>query len=57
MQGTLYNRNNSKRELNSLKQQALTNGGSENRPFYSCGSMTRPMNGSEAAGDLVLIQT
>ena len=28
-----------------------------NRPFYSCGSVTRPMNGSEAAGDLVLIQT
>ena len=28
-----------------------------NRPFYSCGSVTRPMNGSEAAGDLVLIQS
>ena len=28
-----------------------------NRPFYSCGRVTRPMNGSEAAGDLVLIQT
>ena len=26
-------------------------------PFYSCGSVTRPMNGSEAVGDLVLIQT
>ena len=26
-----------------------------NRPFYSCGSVTRPMNGSEAAGDLVLM--
>ena len=25
--------------------------------FYSCGRVTRPMNGSEAAGDLVLIQT
>ena len=28
-----------------------------NRPFYSCGSVTRPMNGSEAAGDFVLIQS
>ena len=28
-----------------------------NRPFYSCGWVTWPMNGSEAAGDLVLIQT
>ena len=25
-----------------------------NRPFYSCGSVTRPMNGSEAAGDTKL---
>ena len=24
-----------------------------NRPFYSCGSVTRPVNGSEAAGDFV----
>ena len=28
-----------------------------NRPFFSCGSVTRPMSGSEAAGDLVLIET
>ena len=28
-----------------------------NRPFYSCGSVTRPINGSEAVGDLVLKQT
>ena len=28
-----------------------------NRPFHSCGSVTRPMNGSEAAGDFVLIQS
>ena len=28
-----------------------------NRPFYSCGSVTRPMSGSKAAGDLVLIET
>ena len=29
-----------------------------NRSFYSCGSVTRPkLNGSKAAGDLVLIQT
>ena len=28
-----------------------------NRPFYSCDCVTRPMNGSEATGDIVLIQT
>ena len=29
----------------------------KNKPFYSCGPVTRPMNGSEAGGDFVLIQT
>ena len=29
----------------------------QNRPFYSCGSVTRPMNGSEAAGDFVVIKS
>ena len=40
---------NGKRPLSRLPQL--------NRPFYSCGSVTRPMNGSEAAGDFVLIQS
>ena len=28
-----------------------------NRPFFSCGSVTRPMNGSEVASDFVLTQS
>ena len=36
---------------------ALRQSESRNGPFYSCGSLTWPMNSSEAAGDLVLIQT
>ena len=34
-----------------------TNGGTENRPFYSCVLSYLAINASEAGGDLTLIQT
>ena len=47
------------RELKEMAKNETEPSGSTqgNRPFYSCGSVTRPMNGSEAAGDFVLIQS